>query len=220
MFIVKTSIKTASHIGGAPILPKGVATPKSDNGIPLTFFFTIQFPEGHTFYGYALSFFCATDEFDEDFSIPEMLDVVLKGAIIPDGFLNVYQKFFKVYLFKVEDAVALEPQSNIARQYLTFSDDEVSDIFGWIGKVPKWLLEDESPSMYEGQNLDFLFQVKKDQVFEILNSAPPQKEVNIFGGEKDREQRNYFFFNKNEVFFFGVFSKSPNDNVYIITQCD
>lgn len=149
-----------------------------------------------------------------------MLNVELKNAVIPNHFLENYQEFFKVYLFKTENATTLETQSHIKLQHLAFSDKEAGNVFGWMGDSPKWLLGDESPSLYEGQHLSFLLQVRKDQVFDVLDSAPSQKEVNIFGGEKDRKERNYFFFNENEVFFFGTDSKLPDNAVYIVTQCD
>ncbi|MCU7251612.1 hypothetical protein [Pseudomonas koreensis] len=220
MFIIKTNTETDSYIGGLPVVPKGTSLPKSESGIPLTFFFTVKLPKNHKFFGYTLSFFSATGEFDENLSIPEMITTELKNAIIPSGFLKQYQKLFKVFFFKSETATTLEEVSNIKLQHLDFSDQETGDVFGWAGTSPKWVLEDESPSSYEGQPISFLLQVKNEQTFEILDTAPPQKEINIFGGEKDRKKRNYFFFNENEVFFFGRPSEKPDDNVYIITQCE
>jgi hypothetical protein len=220
MFIVKADIKTNSYIGGNPVLPSGVDSPKSKCDIPLTFFFTIEFPATHALSGYTLSFFSATDEFDENLTIPEMLSTNLKNAIIPNGFLRTYQKLFKTYLFKTETAQTLNTASRIKLQYLEFSTQENGEIFGWAGLPQKWILEDEAPSTYEGESLDFLLQVKRDQTFDITDTAPPQKEFNIFGGEKDRKKRNYFFFNQNETYFFGQPSKAFDNNVYILTQCD
>ncbi|UQS14288.1 DUF1963 domain-containing protein [Pseudomonas sp. HS6] len=220
MFIIKTKKETPSHIGGNPVLPIGVDIPKSKNGKALTFFFTIQFPTTHDFSGYTLSFFSATEEFDETLSIPEMLNTVLKDAVVPNGFLKTYQKLFRAYLFKTEIAATSNEASNVKLQYLEFSDQKTEEVFGWAGKSPEWVLEDEAPSKYEGSDFGFLLQVKNGQTFEILEVAPPQKENNIFGGTKDRKKRDYFFFNENEVYFFGQHTEKYDDNVYIITQCD
>ncbi|MPQ83118.1 DUF1963 domain-containing protein [Pseudomonas sp. MAFF 730085] len=221
MFIKKTDIKTNSYIGGDPMLPSGFEHPKSKNNIELTFFFTIEFSEPHPFSGYSLSFFSATAEFDENLTIPRMLNSNLKGAVIPTGFLKDYQELFKVYLFKTETAETQKTKlPSIKKQYLAFSSSEDGDIFGWAGPSPDWTLEDEAPSTYEGETVNFIFQVKKDQTFEILEGAPPQKEMDIFGGVKDRKKRNYTFFNQNESFFFGRTSDKVDNNVYIITQYD
>lgn len=221
MFIIKTQMETNSYIGGNPIVPLGFAHPKSKSNIELTFFFTIQFPTTHKFSGYTLSFFSATDEFDEYLTIPKILNSVLRGAVIPNGFLRDYQELFKVYLFKNETAEKLEIKTpGIKKQHLAFSTNEEGDMFGWAGCSPKWLLDDETPSTYEGRGINFIFQVRNDQAFEILDAAPPQKEMNIFGGTKDRKNRDYVFFNQNESYFFGQPSKEADNNVYIITQCD
>ncbi|MEE5062397.1 hypothetical protein V2J74_27450 [Pseudomonas alliivorans] len=221
MFITKTNLETKSHIGGHAVLPMGQGKPSSITGVPLTFFFTIQFPSSHKLNGYTLSFFSATDEFDENFTIPEMLSTDLKNARIPQGFLRDYQKFFKAFLFKTELAYTAEDdEEKIKIQYLEFSDQEVGEVFGLAGLSPKWILEDESPSSYEGESLEFLLQVRCDQAFEIIETAPPQKEMDIFGGTKDRKKKDYFFFNQNEVFYFGQPSGHFDDNVYIITQCE
>lgn len=224
MLIKKTDIKTDSYIGGNPVLPLGCEYPTSKNNIALTFFFTIQFSEPHRFSGYTLSFFSATAEFDENLTIPRMLKSDLKGAVIPCGFLRDYQELFKAYLFRTETAQTIKAKDpRVKKQYLTFSsieDSEDSDIFGWAGLSPNWTIEDEAPSTYEGESVNFIFQIKKDQTFEILEGAPPQKEMDIFGGVKDRKEINYTFFNQNESFFFGRMSNDIDNNVYIITQCD
>ncbi|MFJ2710766.1 hypothetical protein ACIOZM_07715 [Pseudomonas sp. NPDC087346] len=221
MFIVKTELPSSSYIGGCPVLPPGLQIPKGENGIPLTFFFTIQFPASHEFTGYTLSFFSATSEFNEKFTIPEMLNTDLKNAAIPSGFLRTYQKYFKAYLFKTDTAEKSNTQiSPIKLQYLDFSRQEHGEVFGWAGRPPEWVLEDEAPSTYEGKDLSFLLQVRGEQAFEIIDSAPAQKEMNIFGGEKDRKKRDYFFFNQNEVYFFGTTSLKYDNNIYIITQCE
>lgn len=221
MFIIKTEQKTNSYIGGIPVLPPGVNPPTSHNNVPLTFFFTVEFPAAHKLSGYTLSFFCATAEFDEDLLIPEMLETGLKDATIPNGFLKSYQKLFKTYLFKTETAQKVSTiSSNIKLQHLEFSSQAHGKIFGWAGLFPEWILEDEAPSSYEGEGFDFLLQVRSEQTFAITDTAPPQKDMDVWGGETAREERNYVFFNQNEVYFFGQCSRAFDDNVYIFTQCD
>ncbi|BBN52118.1 hypothetical protein TRE132_02430 [Pseudomonas chlororaphis subsp. aurantiaca] len=99
MYINKiTEAESASYIGGKPALPHGMSIPKSPNGSLMSFYFTLQLPEAHSLHGYTLSVFAATDDFNEDYTIPEMLKIPLLGAIIPDNFLsdsqNILQPFF------------------------------------------------------------------------------------------------------------------------------
>lgn len=222
MFINRAGKTTsASYIGGQPILPSNIDLPLCPNGKPMTFFFTLQFPRNHRWHGYRISFFSATDDFDENHTIPEMLHSGTKGAVIPDSFLRHYQKYFKVFLFEDGDSLILENyEQRIIKENLEFSDIAGTNVFGWAGEKPQWILDDEAPLSYEGLSLDFLFQIKGEQVFKITDLSPPQIEMDIFGGAKDRVKRDYTFFNQNETFFFGCKSKSADNRVFIVTQCD
>ncbi|KAA5845344.1 hypothetical protein F2A38_00570 [Pseudomonas chlororaphis] len=187
----------------------------------MSFYFTLQFPEAHSLHGHTLSIFAATEDFNEDHTIPEMLKVPLSGAIIPDNFLSDYQKYFAVFLFRSEDKTyASDYPIRIAMTPLAFSHSKGSDVFGWAGDKPKWLMGDETPAQYKGAALDFLLQVHGEQSFPIIDTAPPQQEMDIFGKSKSRTKRNYTLFNQNEIYFFGSRTEKRDDRIYIITQCD
>ncbi|OLF56434.1 hypothetical protein [Pseudomonas chlororaphis] len=222
MYINKVpKTEPASYIGGKPVIPQGMSIPKSPSGSLMSFYFTLQFPEAHSLHGYTLSVFAATDDFNEDYTIPEMLKVPLLGASVPDGFLRNYQKYFALFLFKNEEKVYLTDYPiRIAMTPLAFSHSKGHDVFGWAGDKPKWVLNYETPGQYKGAAFDFLLQVYGEQSFPITGSAPAQRETNIFGGSKPRAKRNYILFNQNEVYFFGSRAGDVDDRVYIVTQCN
>ncbi|WP_039967586.1 hypothetical protein [Pseudomonas chlororaphis] len=222
MYINKiTEAESASYIGGKPAISQGISIPKSPNGSLMSFYFTLQFPEAHSLHGYTLSVFAATDDFNEDYTIPEMLKIPLLGAIIPDNFLSDSQKYFATLLFRNEEKTyASDYPTRIAMTPLAFSHSKGSDVFGWAGDKPKWLMGDETPAQYKGMALDFLFQVHGEQSFPIIDTAPAQQEMDIFGKSKPRIKRNYTLFNQNEIYFFGSRTEDVDDRVYIITQCD
>lgn len=103
---------------------------------------------------------------------------------------------------------------------LAFSHSKGSDVFGWAGDKPKWLMGDETPAQYKGAALGLLLQVHGEQSFPIIDIAPAQQEMDIFGKSKSRTKRNYTLFNQNEIYFFGSRTEDVDDRVYIITQCD
>nr|WP_256577886.1 DUF1963 domain-containing protein [Pseudomonas sp. NFIX28] len=222
MYINRTQkTESASYIGGKPALPQGMSIPKSPNGSLMSFYFTLQFPEAHSLHGHTLSIFAATEDFNEDYTIPEMLKIPLLGATIPDNFLSDYQKYFAAFLFKNEEKTyANDYPIRVAMTPLAFSHSKGSDVFGWAGDKPKWLMGDETPAQYKGAALDFLLQVHGEQSFPIIDTAPPQQEMDIFGENKPRTKRNYTLFNQNEIYFFGSKTSAPDDRVYIVTQCD
>ncbi|AZD05691.1 hypothetical protein C4K26_0257 [Pseudomonas chlororaphis] len=222
MYINKSQkTESDSYIGGKPAIPRGLSIPKSPNESLMSFYFTLQFPEAHSLHGYTLSVFAATDEFNEDYTIPEMLKVPLLGATIPDNFLRDYQKHFAAFLFKNEEKVYVSDYPlRIAMTPLASSHSEGRDVFGWAGDKPKWVLNDETPGHYKGAALDFLLQVYGEQSFPITDTAPAQQEMDIFGESKPRTKRNYILFNQNEVYFFGNKAGDFDDRVYIVTQCD
>lgn len=222
MYINKApNSEPASYIGGKPAIPQRASIPRSPNGSLMSFYFTLQFPEAHALYGYTLSVFAATDDFNEDHTIPEMLKGPLLGVTLPDNFLRDYQKYFAAFLFKNEEKVyAKDYPIRIAMTPLAFSHSKGSDVFGWAGDKPKWLMDDETPGQYRGAALDFLLQVHGEQSFPIIDTAPAQQEMDIFGGSKSRIKRNYTLFNQNEVYFFGARTEDLDDRVYIVTQCD
>ncbi len=222
MYINKiTEAESASYIGGKPAISQGISIPKSPNGSLMSFYFTLQFPEAHSLHGYTLSVFAATDDFNEDYTIPEMLKIPLLGAIIPDNFLSDSQKYFATLLFRNEEKTyASDYPTRIAMTPLAFSHSKGSDVFGWAGDKPKWLMGDETPAQYKGMALDFLFQVHGEQSFPIIDTAPAQQEMDIFGKSKPRIKRNYTLFNQNEIYFFASRTEDVDDRVYIITQCD
>lgn len=221
MFINRTGVFSTSWIGGAPFLPPGIDHPQNENLEPLTFFFTIAFPSNHPLSDLSLSFFFDTQHFNEDLTIPEMLPAHDSTPVVPPGFLHKYQGNFKTYLFPTQDGVVLNTEHlQIVRQNLAFSAAPEPDAFGYAGAEPIWVVGEEAPGMCQSANPVFAVQIFQDQAFPKFTNAPSQSEMNIFGGSKRRKDNDYFFFNQNEVYFFGYPTLPLCENVYIITQCD
>lgn len=221
MFINHTEKATSSWIGGQPFLPTGFNHPTNSKNSPLTFFFTLAFPKHHQLTGLSLSFFFETQEFNEDLVIPEMLPAHNKKPAVSEHFLKEYQKNFKSFLFPTSAGVIQKDgETQINKQYLTFSDIKEASSFGYAGKNPNWRLEEETPGKCGNIDPVFALQVFGEQTFPIADSATGQTEMDIFGGSKKRKQRDYYFFNKNESYFFAYPSLPITACTYIITQCD
>jgi hypothetical protein len=219
--------KANSFIGGIPKLPKNFDLPiTKDTSTPMTFFYQYEFPQDHLYAGFTISIFAPTDGMHEDYTIPEMLKSPLFGTDIPKGFLDEYQKYFKVFIYKNGDYPLREEYSpNLAYKTL-YTTKEFSEsnsvLFGRVEKTPEWYLDDESPATYNTHTkMIFLFQTQIDYGFEKLPTAPRQKVLSFSGDSKtdveDAYTEIYRLFNANEIYFFGT--KNDDKKIYIITQC-
>lgn len=93
-----------SFTGGYPKLPKELEIPTCQLcGKEQAFHFQLAFPEDHSWSGRSLALFSCISCSRENRLIPEMLKLGLKGAHIPKGFLDRYQKNFRVLVFPTEE---------------------------------------------------------------------------------------------------------------------
>ena len=213
--------KLDSFIGGIPYLPNNIEIPKCKLcQCEQTFFFQITFPEVHKWFGKTFAVFNCTSCVEEDFLIPEMLDNELYNINIPEGFLESYQKNFSFIVFETKLGIQkCDYMEKIKYQPIFISShDEENTLFGKMSKNPDWLLEDESPSKYDGlYNMSFLFQLNHSIEFYIIETAPRQVELDLAGNPCDSPYEYYQLFLGSEIYFFGVENyKSPL--VYAITQ--
>jgi len=218
-------IENNSFIGGYPKLPKEFEIPITDDTTTqMTFYFQYEFPEEHIYSGFILSVFATSDFMHEDYTIPEMLTGTLKGINVPKDFLDDYQKYFKVYVYKKGD-YSLREGYNLKLKYkklitsVKVGDENIS-WFADVNEKPNWYLDDESPSTYNFQEpFVFILQIKEGYEFEKKDNIPRQK---VLGGTDgltlcDSYGDEYELFNMNEIYFFGT--NNQNKKVYIITQC-
>jgi len=218
------NIKENSFIGGVPKLPKEFEIPLTkETQTQMTFFFQYEFPIGHIYEGFILSMFASTDFSNDDFTIPEMLEDELKGINVPEGFLDKYQRYFKMFLYENKEYELREDynQKLVYKKLITSNEiEENSVFFAEAHKKPNWILEDESPSTYnKTEPFYFLFQIKEGYRFIKRDDAPLQQEM---GGEDgltlcDSFSERYDLFNNNEIYFFGT--NNTHKKIYIITQC-
>ena len=186
----------------------------------LTFFFQIGFSIDHPWCDSLLSVFACTQCQDQDHLIPAMLDGQLRDARIPEGFLASYQVNFKF---------VVSPRAGVVRRedYLplvcfrnwepTFRNNNRESIC--IEGAPHWLLEDESPSDYNGRAMVFLAQLPINFTFECEQTAPPQIKLGLDGSQMIGKPGEYALFIKNQLYLFGTKTPMPA-GVYAITQVD
>lgn len=108
--ILETTEQNPAHdsfIGGIPKLPHDTTNPVcSLCGHEMSFMFQIAFPDDHFWAGKTLALFFCLDCFGHEFCIPEMPQGdSLYHVEIPEGFLNSYQRNFKVLVFDTKDGV-------------------------------------------------------------------------------------------------------------------
>lgn len=145
-------IKENSFIGGVPKLPKEFEIPLTEETqTQMTFFFQYEFPIGHIYEGLILSMFASTDFCNRNFTIPEMLTGVLKDIDIPEGFLDKYQRYFKMFLYENKEYdLRKDYNPKLVYKKLITSEkvEDNSTLFAEINEKPDWILDDESPSTY------------------------------------------------------------------------
>lgn len=222
---VEKQNKNYSYVGGKPMLPSNISIPiTKETNAPMTFFFQITFPKQHPWEGFTLSIFSTTDfvDSDEEFLIPTMLEDELYQVIIPKNFLINYQKYFKVFIFKTDDASIVEDYKEII-QFNSIEFKEIKSkedvLFGSIKNDPVWVLDDESPKSYNNTvPMQFLFQTKLDYTFKRKSKDTLRQTILDPITEKlgYSWEENYELFLANETYYFGT--KGKEKMVYIITQ--
>jgi len=218
----KQMTNTTSFIGGKPCIPENVNIPKCqlcDN--EMTFYFQIAFPVDHIWSGMSMALFSCTKCHDDDFLIPEMLEGnALKNIEIPNGFLERYQKNFRTIIFPTKKGKIIEDYvAKIKfKKWNILKTDNVELNDNYIGSLPKWYLDDETPSKYHSEEMHFLMQLKEEMKFEIESDAPGQIKFNYLSDKfEERDDRYYELFLANYIYFFGT-KNTANPSVYILTQ--
>jgi len=210
-----------SFIGGYPSMPDSMEIPVCQLcGAKQTFFFQAAFPEGHIWHDLSMAVFACTSCAHEEYLIPEMLQDTLPGVDIPKGFLESYQRNFKINIFKTKEGIMrkdYQEKVQFKRWNLTpVSENAISE--NKIGGQPNWLLEDESPASYNSTvPMFFLMQLMEDFKFDIVPDAHPQIIISLRGKPEPSEHRYYELFLANQLYFFGTNNRSE-PLVYILTQ--
>lgn len=218
--------QNASHdsfIGGIPKLPVGTSIPTcSLCGHEMSFIFQIAFPEGHFWAGKTLALFFCLDCFGHEFCIPEMPQGdSLDHVEIPEGFLDSYQRNFKIMVFDTKDGVPCSDyHERVAfRKINSIAAEKNSrEAEFTVGGRPIWLMGRETPGNYaSNQKLKLLFQIREDFKFPKLEEAAPQADE--FSKTKLSPYPWYDLFARNRIYFWGTNPKK-DPKVYISVQTD
>jgi hypothetical protein len=210
-----------SFIGGKPKLPTSQSIPTCPLcGAQQTFFFQIALPETNPWEGLSLAVFSCTSCADREHLIPEMLNVPLHGADIPERFLETYQSNFRFLVFETDAAkLKNEYRSKIRFAAVSLELSRDPNVNGnKVGGRPNWVLEDESPKTYAGRTpMFFLLQFQNEYKFHLLEGAPPQIELALDRTPQPSPLNYYQLFIGNALFLFGTADRQ-NPLVYAITQ--
>ncbi|MDR6553764.1 hypothetical protein [Paenibacillus qinlingensis] len=194
-----------SYIGGVPTLPNDISIPCCKLcSAEMTFFLQIAFPTQHKWNGYTLALFCCTSCVDEKYFIPEMLTGRISKAIIPEGFLDEYQRNFSVIVFDTSEGIIKDCYvPKVKYKHLDLlSSIEPKEIKFKVGGTPRWYLGDETPSRYgDSSEMNFLMQIPGDFEFEILPDAPKQVKLGLGKKVTTLNRPFYRLFLANNIYF-------------------
>lgn len=143
-----------------------------------------------------------------------MLNVPLKGAEIPRGFLTRFQTNFRIVVTEASTVQLREDYDPLIRHAHI-------DQSAWrVGAEPDWLFDDEAPGSYESFNDPvFLFQVPLGMIFPRRSDAPAQKALDLAGEVVDANHPHYDLFLGNASYFFG-FGTPADARAYVVTQAE
>lgn len=209
-----------SFLGGVPRLPLGTEVPVcSLCGREMSFLFQIAFPEGHIWSGRTLALFFCLDCFGHEYCIPEMPKGPLRQAHLPEGFLDGYQRNFRILVFDTAEGVSAgHSQSRVAFQRLemTLHSRNDKDAPFTLGGRPIWVMhQDETPSDYAGRPLKLLFQIKEYFRFPKREDALPQADAFAPSGLSPFPWYNVFA--RDQIYFWGT-ADGGEPKVYISVQ--
>ncbi len=222
--ILETTEQNPAHdsfIGGIPKLPHDTTNPVcSLCGHEMSFMFQIAFPDDHFWAGKTLALFFCLDCFGHEFCIPEMPQGdSLYHVEIPEGFLDSYQRNFKVLVFDTKDGVPCNDYcERVAFRKIDFTAEEKNseEAEFTVGGRPIWLMGRETPGNYaSNQKLKLLFQIREDFKFPKLEEAAPQADE--FSKTKLSPYPWYDLFARNRIYFWGTNPKK-DPKVYISVQ--
>lgn len=212
-----------SFVGGYPRLPPATQIPSCVLcNAPQTFFMQFEFPLDHLWSGSDLAIFACTSCANENYLIPRMLDQPLQGVSVPVGFLEEYQRNFRLVVFPtMQGKLRTDYSRKVAFRRLRLgATEDVSVARSRVGGTPFWILGDETPSRYaDAVDLQFLLQWQGDYLFETLPGAPPQVELGLDGNPTNSPEHGYRLFIGNEIYLFGTVPPA-HPRVYLLTQCD
>ena len=209
---------TASHIGGPPIFTEQVGLPECRLCTSAqTFFLYLDFPENHPWFGNGLSIYhCVDCCFDDDHFIPKILETgPLPGISVPEDYLRDYQENFSFMLIP-KGALRVQPSGHgrIMKQALVGTRSARSALVSF--KTPRWEMEDESPSDYNGLPLLFLFDLAPHRYLRV-DDAPPQVRWDPWECRPKPSLKAYYeLFLSNHLYFFGL--EEPSSDIYCIVQ--
>lgn len=217
---VSQEVSDNSFLGGTPKLPPGTELPVcSLCGHELSFLFQIAFPEGHIWSGKTLALFFCLDCFGHEYCIPELPKGPLKQAHLPEGFLDQYQRNFRVLVFDTVEGEPFDgccPRVPFQRLEWVPSSRNDKDVPFTLGGRPVWVMhQDERPSDYAGRPLALLFQIAEGFRFPKLEDAPPQ--ANAFSPTGKSPFPWYDLFARDQIYFWGTADRGE-PKVYISVQ--
>lgn len=210
-----------SFLGGFPRIPASTEIPICQLcGAEQTFFFQVAFPEGHTWQHLSMAVFACTSCAHEEYLIPEMLDDSLLDVDIPEGFLDSYQRNFRIIVFETKEGlVRKEYTEKVQFKRWNLKQTAKNDTSeNKIGGHPSWLLDDETPATYNSTvPMFFLMQLLEDFKFDIVQGTPPQIIIGLRGNSEPSKHNYYELFLANNLYFFGTKNRTE-PLVYIVTQ--
>ncbi len=210
-------------VGGIPALPQGMRIPTCRNcGEEQSFLLQIRFPEDHEWRGWSIALFACTSCAEWGKLIPQLLPGNLKGAQVPSEFLDSYQTNFRFLVFPTDAAdTGVVYEERVAFGEIVGSARRGSTTpIGKIGGTPEWILDDETPASVDTSDAAcFLFQLAPNLEFSLVDGAPREMKLDIFGGTKPSTDAFYRLFIGNAVYFFGS-SSQPSSRVYALPQSD
>ncbi len=212
-----------SFVGGTPKLPAGTKPPVcSLCGKEESFLFQVAFPAGHPWAGRSLALFFCLDCFGHKYCIPEMPPhTTLAGAEIPEGFLDRYQRNFRVLVFDTADGVPMEGfQRRAAFREIVWTKERQSASADFLaGGKPVWIMgQDETPGLYAGEHpFQLLLQLREDFRFPREEGAPAQ--YSPFAPGNLSPFPWYDLFARDRIYFWGT-EAGGEPKVYISVQAE
>jgi hypothetical protein len=217
---IKHEPTSLSHIGGYPNLPANILLPTCKFcDAPMTFFFQLEFPKKHDWFGKIMAVFaCTSCTRDKGNHLPA---VSSNFKQIPDGFLNDYQDSFKIFVINKEgdnvirtDYTPKISPERVSLQSLNGRNPKITRI----GGQPNWRISNDFPEQYMGSRFTFLMQIWDDWGFKKLPDAPPQAIFSFLNpSKKFRNDDSYFLFLGLPLYFFGTLDLEQ-PKVYVLNQ--
>lgn len=210
-----------SFIGGVPNLPAGTRPPVcSLCGGEMSFLLQAALPPGHPWAGRSLALFFCLDCFGHQYCIPELPPhTTLAGADIPEGFLDRYQRNFRVLVFDTDQGVPARGfQRRVAFRELRWTKGRQSAKADFLaGGRPVWIMgQDETPGLYAGEHpFCLLLQLRED--FRFPREEGARAQYSPFTPDHLSPFPWYDLFARDRLYFWGT-EANGEPKVYISVQ--